>query len=262
MVRLIKNTDENYTNVSNQVVRDDRLSWKARGIFVYMWSQADNWNFYVSELAKHATDGEASLQSGLKELEQLGYLIRRHRQSKSGVFDGMEWVLTDHNPEKSINGKIEGNPPKKLDYPSDGKTTGWKNHPMGNRRLRNNNSKNYQQQEITTTSNRDSQAEPDHTSQARKEIIAYLNEKLKSSYRPNASKNKKLINARLHEGYSIDDFKKAIDNKIADWGNDPKMSKYLRPETLFGTKMEGYVNEKSSNQSEGASVNNKERRYW
>ncbi|MFR0771003.1 MAG: helix-turn-helix domain-containing protein [Limosilactobacillus pontis] len=107
MVRLIKNTDENYTNVSNQVVRDDRLSWKARGIFVYMWSQADNWNFYVSELAKHATDGEASLQSGLKELEQLGYLIRRHRQSKSGVFDGMEWVLTDHNPEKSINGKIE-----------------------------------------------------------------------------------------------------------------------------------------------------------
>ncbi|MFR0771001.1 MAG: conserved phage C-terminal domain-containing protein [Limosilactobacillus pontis] len=44
-------------------------------------------------------------------------------------------------------------------------------------------------------------------------------------------------------------------------GNDPKMSKYLRPETLFGTKMEGYVNEKSSNQSEGASVN-KRRRYW
>ncbi|MFR0771002.1 MAG: conserved phage C-terminal domain-containing protein [Limosilactobacillus pontis] len=61
---------------------------------------------------------------------------------------------------------------------------------------------------MTTTSNRDSQAEPDHTSQARKEIIAYLNEKLKSSYRPNASKNKKLINARLHEGYSIDDFRR------------------------------------------------------
>ena len=153
MVRLVKNTNQNYTNVSNAVIRDERLSWKARGIFVYLWSQADNWNFYVSEIAKHSTDGEGALQSGLKELESLGYLIRRHRQTKSGVFDGMEWVLTDHDPVKPINGKTKEKTPKKSKNPSDGKSTGWENHPVDNGRLRNNNSKNYQQEELPTESN-------------------------------------------------------------------------------------------------------------
>lgn len=153
MVRLVKNPNQNYTNVSNAVIRDERLSWKARGIFIYLWSQADNWNFYVSEIAKHSTDGEGALQSGLKELESLGYLIRRHRQTKSGVFDGMEWVLTDHDPVKPINGKTKKKTPKKPKNPSDGKSTGWENHPMDNGRLRNNNSKNYQQEELPTESN-------------------------------------------------------------------------------------------------------------
>lgn len=87
MARLIKRTQNNYTNVSNQVIRDERLSWKARGIFVYLWSQADNWQFYVSEVAKHATDGRESLQNGLKELEEFGYLKRINRQeTKVDVF--------------------------------------------------------------------------------------------------------------------------------------------------------------------------------
>lgn len=88
------------------------------------------------------------------------------------------------------------------------------------------------------------QARPDDTAPTRKKIIAYLNSKLGTSYKPNASKNKLVINARLNEGYTLDDFKRAIDNKVADWGNDKKMSKFLRPETLFGPKMDGYVNEK------------------
>ncbi len=153
MVRLVKNTAKNYTNISNAVIRDERLSWKARGIFIYMWSQADNWNFYVSELAKHSTDGEGALQSGLKELEKLGYLVRRHRQTKKGVFDGMEWVLTDHDPVKPIDREIKEKVPKKVKNPSDGKATEWENHPMENGSLRNNNNKNYQQQEITKESN-------------------------------------------------------------------------------------------------------------
>lgn len=61
MARLIKQTNRNYTNISNQLVRDQRLSWKARRIFIYLWSQADNWQFYVSEVAKHSTDGKDAL---------------------------------------------------------------------------------------------------------------------------------------------------------------------------------------------------------
>lgn len=89
-----------------------------------------------------------------------------------------------------------------------------------------------------------SQAEPDKSLEIRKQIIEYLNEKLGTKYKPNASKNKTVINARLNEDYKLDDFKKVIDNKYADWSTNPKMAKFLRPETLFGTKFEGYLNEK------------------
>lgn len=250
MARLIKKTNKNYTNVSNVLTRDKRLSWKARGIFLYMWSQADNWQFYVKEIATHATDGERSLTSGLKELEKYGYLVRKHRIAKHGGFDGMDWILTDdpeisdeHNPQNDIDAKEAENDGKKVQNVSDTKRTGYKTHQIQNGGLSNNNSKHYQEQELTTASN-NSQARPDDTTSIRKQIIAYLNSKLGTSYKPNASKNKQVINARLNEGYTFDDFKKVIDNKAADWAHDAKMAKYLRPETLFGTKMEGYVNEK------------------
>ena len=42
----------------------------------------------------------------------------------------------------------------------------------------------------------------------------------------------------------MEDFKKVIDIKVQEWGKNEKMNKYLRPETLFGTKFESYLNEK------------------
>lgn len=75
------------------------------------------------------------------------------------------------------------------------------------------------------------------------EIVTYLNEKTGSNYRPNTPKTKQLIDARMKEGFTVDDFKTVIDKKSAMWKNDPKMSAYLRPETLFGPKFEGYLNE-------------------
>lgn len=75
-------------------------------------------------------------------------------------------------------------------------------------------------------------------------IISYLNEKAHTKYRPSSSKTKTLIKARLNEGFTEDDFKKVIDNKTEEWLNSD-MEKYLRPETLFGTKFESYLNQKS-----------------
>lgn len=86
-------------------------------------------------------------------------------------------------------------------------------------------------------------AEPDLC----KDVIDYINEKLGSRYKPNSAINKRLIDARAKEGYSLDDFKKVIDNKCATWSNDPKMNKCLRPQTLFETKFESYLNEKVRN---------------
>lgn len=75
-------------------------------------------------------------------------------------------------------------------------------------------------------------------------VCNYLNEKAGTSFRESSSKTKSLIDARVNEGYSENDFKKVIDNKVAEWkGTD--MEKYLRPETLFGTKFEAYLNQKT-----------------
>ncbi len=76
-----------------------------------------------------------------------------------------------------------------------------------------------------------------------KVIVGYLNEKLKANYKPNGKKMKDLIRARMNEGYTVEDFKTVIDKKLKSWGNDPKMSTYLRPSTLFGTRFGEYLNE-------------------
>nr|DAG25134.1 MAG TPA: hypothetical protein [Caudoviricetes sp.] len=76
------------------------------------------------------------------------------------------------------------------------------------------------------------------------EIISYLNEKTDKNFKSGVAKNRDLIKARLKEGYSLEDFKKVIDIKVAEWLNDEAMSKFLRPETLFSNKFEGYLNQK------------------
>ena len=74
------------------------------------------------------------------------------------------------------------------------------------------------------------------------EIIKYLNEKANTNYRVSTKNTQSFINARLKEGFTVEDFKKVIDVKAKSWvGTD--FEKYLRPATLFGTKFENYLNE-------------------
>ena len=72
-------------------------------------------------------------------------------------------------------------------------------------------------------------------------IINHLNTVCGRNFKP-TEKTKKLIRARLNEKFVEDDFKRVIEFKNSQWKNDATMSQYLRPETLFGTKFEGYLN--------------------
>lgn len=76
----------------------------------------------------------------------------------------------------------------------------------------------------------------------RKQIIEYLNQKLGTRYRHGSDINKKYINARLNEGYTVGDFYEVIDKKCGEWQGTER-EKYLRPETLFGNKFESYLNQ-------------------
>ena len=74
------------------------------------------------------------------------------------------------------------------------------------------------------------------------EVVQYLNDQAGCSYKKSSGKTSALIRARLNEGFKYEDFLKVIDHQVCKWKDDPKMSQFLRPETLFGTKFEGYLN--------------------
>lgn len=83
-------------------------------------------------------------------------------------------------------------------------------------------------------------------------IISYLNDRAGTKYKHTSSKTRTCIHARLAEGFTLDDFITVIDKKCDEWLGDPKMEQYLRPETLFGTKFEGYLNQKNTNRTQQA----------
>ena len=73
--------------------------------------------------------------------------------------------------------------------------------------------------------------------------IVYLNQVANKRYKF-VDKTKKFLLARFNEGYTLEDFKQVIDVKTEEWKDNPEFFKYLRPETLFGSKFDSYLNQK------------------
>lgn len=84
--------------------------------------------------------------------------------------------------------------------------------------------------------------EPDPT----EEVVNHLNHRLGTQYKPTTQATRKLVKARLKEGFTVEDMKLVIDKKATEWGGNPKMAQYLRPDILFGNKFEGYLNARSN----------------
>ena len=112
-------------------------------------------------------------------------------------------------------------------------------------------------EELSTTSNNNTRdintLSRNSTRTPYKEIIDYLNERTGRNYKHTAKANQRVIKARMNEGYTLEDFKTVIDKKYDEWNNDTKMKKFLRPETLFSTNFDRYLNEETeSNQKSWA----------
>ena len=83
------------------------------------------------------------------------------------------------------------------------------------------------------------------------EVVDYLNSKIGSKYMATSKATREKIHARIEDGFTLADFKTVIDKKADEWIGT-EQEKFLRPETLFGTKFEGYLNQniiKSKKQS-------------
>ncbi len=100
MARVKKIKIKGFTIIDNDIINDPRMHLKALGLFAYMWSKPDDWQFYISEIATHFKDGESAVSSAMKELMELGYL-KRTQNRKDGKFSTYDYVLQEiPKPEK------------------------------------------------------------------------------------------------------------------------------------------------------------------
>lgn len=103
ILRISKNKENPYVMINKNVMQNDWLSWKARGLMGYLLSLPDDWVIYLEELEKHSQkDGRDSLASGIKELIEHGYIVRETMREK-GRFSS--WTYTVFESPQTINGK-------------------------------------------------------------------------------------------------------------------------------------------------------------
>lgn len=163
-----------------------------------------------------------------RSLKNQGLLITAN-YNKAG-FDKTKWYRINYEKLQHMSQRSDQNDPTMVSSWTDGSD---QNDTTNTKRL---------PETTTETTTEDIlSGKPDHIPY--QEIMSYFNQQAGTSYRANSKATQRLISARTNEGFTVDDFKKVIDIKVAAWKNDPKMSKYLRPATLFGTKFEGYLNE-------------------
>lgn len=228
VIRIEKTKD--YTIMSNYHFKEKEMSLKAKGLLSLMLSLPENWDYSIAGLVAICKENETSIKSALNELKEFGYLEvikKMPNETKTGRIE-YEYIVYEKKQviEKQEQEKqgIESLRVEVLDIENLAQ--------YNNKQLNTNNKINNNNIYI-------------------KDIIDYLNLKTNSNYKHNTQSTQRFIKARLNEGFSVDDFKKVIDNKVSEWGNDDKMCKYLRPETLFGTKFESYLNTKVKDKLKG-----------
>lgn len=94
--------EKNFTQVDNGFINDPKLSFKAKGILLYLFSKPDDWRVVVSDVAKASKDGEKAVYSGLKELQKNGYAKVEQRRGKSGMFMGSVWVVFEVKQDTTV----------------------------------------------------------------------------------------------------------------------------------------------------------------
>lgn len=94
-VIIKRRVSRDFTTLPNDLIRDDRLSWKALGLLVYVLSRPDNFRLRLSHLAKQKKTGGDATRAGLKELELAGYLTIRRERDELGKFFQVTWEVTD-----------------------------------------------------------------------------------------------------------------------------------------------------------------------
>ena len=103
MRQKLTKKEAGFAQVKNEVLNDPRISWKAKGLFAYLYSKPDNWDFSGDRITLNASDGRKSTYSGLKELEEFGYLTRSKRPNGQVEYH-ISWQPVDQKGQQGVEG--------------------------------------------------------------------------------------------------------------------------------------------------------------
>lgn len=201
--------------------------------YKWVYNSMENWQKQFPWIKSSKT-----LSKYFKDLEKRGFLVTGNYNKRK--FDRTKWYRIDYDAFSNLGGAL-GKP-----YPTMGNNLPnafGKSYPKDVAQFTQPIPETTRDYSKTTTDNNSSGKPEPHLPY--KEIINYLNQKTGTRYKVTSKVNQRLIKARFNEGYTLDDFKEVIDKKVHEWGSDEKMSKFLRPATLFGTKFESYLNQKT-----------------
>lgn len=119
LVRGHHTFDDHFTQIPNAWLRDNRLSFKARGLLAQILSHASGWSLSINSLAASCLEGKDSIRSAIQELERFGYL-KRTQSNEGGRFGESVWTTTDPEPMAGLpmteNPTTENPTPKKNIY--------------------------------------------------------------------------------------------------------------------------------------------------
>ena len=139
--------EDNFVIIDKAFLLNEEISLKAKGLLALLLSYPDNWQFYKAEIVQHTTDKENSLNSGLKELIENGYIVRKQRKDENGKFEGYEYhVYEKPSTEKPSTEKPSTEKPAtekpSTEKPSTEKPSTEKPILLNNKNTKNKNTKN------------------------------------------------------------------------------------------------------------------------
>ena len=102
-MNIIKKYSTGFTIISNNLLQDSDLSLKAKGLYAYLFSKPDGWEFHISAMVKELKETEGQIRVIVQELLNKGYIVR-HQLNENGKFGGMiyEFVDIDRNKNKRM----------------------------------------------------------------------------------------------------------------------------------------------------------------
>lgn len=240
----MRNLEENYLDqpdilsqgygiIPKKVMRDQTLSPESKAIYAYLSSFCGNGNTAFPSISLMCRDlgmGENRFLKHRKSLVDRGYVQIKKKKSEKGFMNNIYTL------------------PHKLYLQNEGmQNEGMQNEGTNNNSFINNNIKK------------------DNISSSEKvpfkKIIDHLNQVVGSRFTTKNSDSQKLIKARWNEGNTLEDFISVIDIKVKQWKDNPEMSKYLRPSTLFSAKnfenykAEALVEKQKSNMNQRKKTN-------